>query len=204
MCSVRLQQQPPTTTTLVCHPPSKHCEKKRSFGEKISTQICGKIENLHFSTLTASLGALSILCAGRVLVFLSIIHSFTLIACNCLTFQIGLKMTESQLPAAAAAQKFGTLIPNRIFGKSRGWWSGFFSLIASCHFHTIFKSDARSLFGHNRSSSRSSWRNKVINYILVAFPPFPQIEKFRSCVGVFTAPRPPRVSCVECSRLMAM
>lgn len=28
-------------------------------------------------------------------------------------------MTESQLPAAAAAQKFGTLIPNRIFGESR-------------------------------------------------------------------------------------
>lgn len=26
-------------------------------------------------------------------------------------------MTESQLPAAAAAQKFGTLIPNRIFGE---------------------------------------------------------------------------------------
>jgi hypothetical protein len=28
-----------------------------------------------------------------------------------------IKMTESQLPAAAAAQKFGTLIPNRIFGE---------------------------------------------------------------------------------------
>lgn len=26
-------------------------------------------------------------------------------------------MTESQLPAALAAQKFGTLIPNRIFGE---------------------------------------------------------------------------------------
>lgn len=26
-------------------------------------------------------------------------------------------MTESQLPAAATAQKFGTLIPNRIFGE---------------------------------------------------------------------------------------
>lgn len=31
-------------------------------------------------------------------------------------------MTESQLPAAAAAQKFGTLIPNRIFGESE--WTG--------------------------------------------------------------------------------
>lgn len=27
-------------------------------------------------------------------------------------------MTESQLPAAATAQKFGTLIPNRIFGEA--------------------------------------------------------------------------------------
>lgn len=37
-------------------------------------------------------------------------------------------MTESQLPAAAAAQKFGTLIPNRIFGEL------FFAIITSPFF----------------------------------------------------------------------
>lgn len=49
-------------------------------------------------------------------------------------------MTESQLPAAAA-QKFGTLIPNRIFGEF--WWWSDFVRFSNCimSFPYIFKSD---------------------------------------------------------------
>lgn len=52
-------------------------------------------------------------------------------------------MTESQLPAAAAAQKFGTLIPNRIFGEL------FFAIITS------------PFFTHDESWFTKLWRVEV-------------------------------------------
>lgn len=58
-------------------------------------------------------------------------------------------MTESQLPAAAAAQKFGTLIPNRIFGEWLDGTGSFFfrssNCIMSLPFANLHQSDAAAL-----------------------------------------------------------
>lgn len=142
--------------------------------------------------------------------------------------QKGLKMTESQLPAAAAAQKFGTLIPNRIFGElARRWWSGFFflAIFSNCimSFPYIFNLDAaRWIFPFRVpwqcSSSRFSWRNKVINYPSRRLLPemlfldrlLFLLCKLKNSICVIFAcvwlafllvPRPPRVNCVEYSQL---
>lgn len=90
------------------------------------------------------------------------------------------------------------------------------SLIASCHFHSQIFTDPMRL-PWQRTSSRSSWRNKVINYkqhsaahffrLSVHFCKL-KIISFCWChlsspISIHIAPRPPRANCVESSRRTA-